>query len=73
MEISACHKLSLTYESKCTAMHGHNWRITVWCRSRELDEDHPFLALGKDNAAAAPSKDAAEGPEEQATIIDIKA
>ena len=37
MEISASHSLSLPYESKCTNLHGHNWRITVYCRSRELN------------------------------------
>ena len=37
LEISACHKLSLNYESKCTHRHGHNWIITIHCRSKELD------------------------------------
>lgn len=36
-EISAAHHLSLDYESKCTRLHGHNWRVTVWCRAEELD------------------------------------
>ncbi|MCM1291240.1 MAG: 6-carboxytetrahydropterin synthase QueD [Prevotella sp.] len=39
MEISAAHRLSLSYESKCTQIHGHNWVITVWCKSKELDEN----------------------------------
>ncbi len=38
-EISAAHRLSLSYESKCTALHGHNWIITVECRSETLNED----------------------------------
>ena len=38
-EISACHRLSLPYESRCTRMHGHNWRITVYCRSEELNDE----------------------------------
>lgn len=38
LEISAAHKLELPYESKCTNLHGHNWIITVECRSRELNE-----------------------------------
>ena len=29
IEISAAHKLSLDYESKCTSLHGHNWIVTV--------------------------------------------
>lgn len=36
-EISAAHRLSLDYESACTNFHGHNWRVTVECRSEELD------------------------------------
>lgn len=39
LEISACHKLSLNYESKCTHRHGHNWIITIHCRSKELDSN----------------------------------
>lgn len=39
IEISACHRLQLDYESKCTQTHGHNWRITVYCRSRELNQN----------------------------------
>ncbi len=38
-EVSASHRLTLSYESKCSQMHGHNWRITVYCRSRELNAD----------------------------------
>lgn len=39
MEISACHSLTLNYESKCTRMHGHNWIVTVHCKSSELNEN----------------------------------
>lgn len=39
MEISASHSLRLSYESKCEHLHGHNWIITVWCRSKELNAD----------------------------------
>ena len=38
-EISAAHKLDLSYESKCKNIHGHNWIITVECRSKELNQD----------------------------------
>lgn len=38
-EISAAHSLRLSYDSKCTNLHGHNWVITVECRSRELNSD----------------------------------
>lgn len=39
IEISAAHSLSLSYESKCSRIHGHNWIITVFCRSKELNAD----------------------------------
>jgi 6-pyruvoyltetrahydropterin/6-carboxytetrahydropterin synthase len=39
MEIAACHHLSLSYESKCENLHGHNWIVTVYCASKELNED----------------------------------
>lgn len=37
MEISASHQLSLDYESKCQNMHGHNWDIVVYLKSKELN------------------------------------
>lgn len=39
IEISAAHNLSLSYESKCEALHGHNWEIVVYCRAKELNQD----------------------------------
>ena len=39
MEISASHSLKLSYPSKCEKLHGHNWIITVHCRSKELNSD----------------------------------
>ena len=39
IEISAAHRLDLSYESKCSRLHGHNWIITVECRAKELNED----------------------------------
>ena len=39
IEISACHHLNLSYESKCQNMHGHNWIITIYCKSKELNKD----------------------------------
>lgn len=38
-EVSACHSLNLSYESKCCGMHGHNWIITVYCKSETLNAD----------------------------------
>lgn len=39
LEIAACHRLSLSYESKCCNLHGHNWIITVYCKSATLNAD----------------------------------
>lgn len=39
MEVSAAHSLKLSYPSKCENLHGHNWIITVYCRSKELNTD----------------------------------
>lgn len=36
MEVAGAHQLNLPYESGCQNLHGHNWIITVFCRSREL-------------------------------------
>lgn len=39
LEISAAHKLNLSYESPCANLHGHNWKIKVYCRSLKLNAD----------------------------------
>lgn len=39
IEISAAHRLDLDYESKCCHFHGHNWIITVYCKSKELNQN----------------------------------
>lgn len=39
IEISAAHRLDLSYESKCTALHGHNWIIDIYLRSHRLNRD----------------------------------
>lgn len=39
MEIAGAHRLRLSYESKCSNLHGHNWIVTVWCKARELNAD----------------------------------
>ena len=43
LEVSAAHRLSLSYESKCASLHGHNWIITVHCRAKELNADGMML------------------------------
>ena len=39
LEISAAHKLALSYPSKCTQLHGHNWIIDNYLQSKTLDEN----------------------------------
>lgn len=39
LEISACHRLNLSYESKCENLHGHNWIITIYCKAEKLNKD----------------------------------
>jgi len=39
IEVSAAHRLELSYPSKCTGLHGHNWIITVYCRAEKLNPD----------------------------------
>ena len=39
MEISAAHKLSLPYPSRCAEMHGHNWVVEVTMEADGLDEN----------------------------------
>ena len=37
LEFSAAHRL-LGYQGKCEELHGHNWKVEVTVRSRELDK-----------------------------------
>jgi 6-pyruvoyltetrahydropterin/6-carboxytetrahydropterin synthase len=39
MEIAGSHKLTLSYDSPCQNLHGHNWIITVYCKAKELNKD----------------------------------
>lgn len=39
LEISASHRLNLSYDSKCQNLHGHNWIVTVYCKSEKLNAD----------------------------------
>jgi 6-pyruvoyl-tetrahydropterin synthase len=43
IEISASHQLNLPYESKCNRLHGHNYNIDIYCKSKELDENGMVL------------------------------
>lgn len=46
-EVSASHSLKLPYPSKCQAMHGHNWIITVYCKSPTLNKFGMVLDFSK--------------------------
>jgi len=39
IEIAGSHKLNLDYNSPCQNIHGHNWIITVFCKSETLNEN----------------------------------
>lgn len=38
-EVAGAHRLDLNYESPCGRLHGHNWIITVYCRSLRLNKN----------------------------------
>lgn len=37
--VQAAHHLKLDYESPCTNLHGHEWKITVYCKSNFLNQN----------------------------------
>ena len=39
MEIAGAHQLALNYDSKCKNLHGHNWLVTVFCKSKTLNQN----------------------------------
>lgn len=39
MEIAVSHMLTLSYESKCANLHGHNLIVTVYCKAKEPNKD----------------------------------
>lgn len=39
IEVAGSHRLGLSYESKCSNLHGHNWIITIYCKAKELNKD----------------------------------
>jgi len=38
-DVSASHSLNLDYLSPCMNLHGHNWKITVFCKSAGLNNN----------------------------------
>lgn len=47
LEISAAHRLNLDYPSPCARLHGHNWKIHVWCKSETLDQNGMVIDFQK--------------------------
>lgn len=39
IEVAGAHQLDLDYPSKCRSLHGHNWLITIYCKSKELNKN----------------------------------
>ena len=39
LEISASHRISFAGGSQTEPLHGHNWKIVIYCASEELDAD----------------------------------
>ena len=39
MEIAGAHRLELPYQSKCSNLHGHNWRIKIVCEAEDVNEN----------------------------------
>ena len=47
MEIAGAHNLKLSYESPCTGLHGHNWIVTVYCKSKDRNKDGMVVDFAK--------------------------
>ena len=47
IEVAMAHRLCLTYESKCSHLHGHNAIVTVYCKSETLNENGMVVDFSK--------------------------
>lgn len=39
IEVAGAHQLDLDYDSACQNLHGHNWRVEVFCQSEGLNQN----------------------------------
>jgi 6-pyruvoyltetrahydropterin/6-carboxytetrahydropterin synthase len=46
LSVSSSHKLP-NHDGKCRNLHGHNWKITVTCEAKELNEDGMIVDFGR--------------------------
>ena len=47
ISIAGAHQLKLSYPSGCNNLHGHNWKITVFCKSEQLDKNGMVIDFKK--------------------------
>ena len=45
-EIAASHRLTTEPPTKCSRLHGHNYRVEIFCRSEELDANGMVTDFG---------------------------
>lgn len=45
--VSIAHNLKLDHESKCVRLHGHDLKVTVYCRSEVLDVNSMVIDFTK--------------------------
>lgn len=46
LEIAASHHLETGKPTKCSRLHGHNYRVEIFCRSETLDQNGMVVDFG---------------------------
>lgn len=46
LEIAASHHLETGTPTKCSRLHGHNYRVEIFCRSESLDQNGMVVDFG---------------------------
>ena len=46
LEIAASHHLTTEPPTKCSRLHGHNYKVEIFCRSEELDANGMVTDFG---------------------------